>query len=247
MTAGKALCLNMIVKNEMANLERCLGAVAPHIACWVIGDTGSTDGTQDFIRSFFAARNIPGELHSFPFENFEQARNAALDCAGASPLAFDYLLFDDADMELVVEDADFRARLEAPGYRLIQRAASGLTYWNTRLVRRDVGARYHGVTHEYLDVPGGVKELQGVWYKDHASGANRKDKFERDIRLLSAALEKDARQSPRLVLSSSVLPRCRAHRRGGGGLRQARGDGRLGRGSVVCAAPGGALPAAGGR
>ena len=191
MTAGKALCLNMIVKNEMANLERCLGAVAPHIACWVIGDTGSTDGTQDFIRSFFAARNIPGELHSFPFENFEQARNAALDCAGASPLAFDYLLFDDADMELVVEDADFRARLEAPGYRLIQRTASGLTYWNTRLVRRDAGARYHGVTHEYLDVPGGAKELQRVWYKDHASGANRKDKFERDIRLLSAALEKE--------------------------------------------------------
>ena len=94
-------------------------------------------------------------------------------------------------MELVVEDSEFRARLEAPGYRLIQRPASGLTYWNTRLVRRDAGARYHGVTHEYLDVPGGVKELQRVWYKDHASGANRKDKFERDIRLLSAALEKE--------------------------------------------------------
>ena len=84
---GKTLCLNMIVKNEMANLERCLAAVADHIDCWVIGDTGSTDGTQDFIKSFFAARDIPGELHSFPFENFEQARNAALDCAYASPLS----------------------------------------------------------------------------------------------------------------------------------------------------------------
>ena len=70
MTTGKKLCLNMIVKNEMANLERCLVAVAPYIACWVIGDTGSTDGTQDFIRSFFAARDIPGELHSFPFDQF---------------------------------------------------------------------------------------------------------------------------------------------------------------------------------
>ena len=102
MTNGKALCLNMIVKNEMANLERCLTAVADHIACWVIADTGSTDGTQDFIRAFFAARNIPGELHSIPFHNFEQARNAALDCAYASPLACDYILFADADMELVV-------------------------------------------------------------------------------------------------------------------------------------------------
>ena len=56
MTDGKRLCLNMIVKNEMANLERCLGAVADHICCWVIGDTGSTDGTQDFIIAFFAER-----------------------------------------------------------------------------------------------------------------------------------------------------------------------------------------------
>ena len=125
---GKALCLNMIVKNETANLERCLNAVAPYISCWVIGDTGSTDGTQDFIESFFTARNIPGELHSFPFHNFEQARNAALDCAYASTLAYDYLLFDDADMELVVEDRDFREKLEAPCYDILQR--SSIIYWN---------------------------------------------------------------------------------------------------------------------
>ena len=138
----------MIVKNEMANLERCLAAVAPHIDCWVIGDTGSTDGTQDFILTFFAERGIPGELHSFPFVNFAQARNAALDHAYASELAWDYLLLADADMELVVEDPDFRKKLEAPCYDLLQRA--GISYWNTRLVRRDAGARYHGVTHEYL-------------------------------------------------------------------------------------------------
>src|SRR5262245_3306257 len=116
--SNTALCLNMIVKNETANLERCLTAVVPHIACWVIGDTGSTDGTQDFIRDFFAARKIPGELHEFPFQNFEQARNEALRCAYASPLAFDYLLFDDADMELVVEDPALLGRLDAPGYQL---------------------------------------------------------------------------------------------------------------------------------
>jgi hypothetical protein len=51
MSVPKTLCLNMIVRNEMANLQRCLGAVADHIGCWVIGDTGSTDGTQDFIRA----------------------------------------------------------------------------------------------------------------------------------------------------------------------------------------------------
>src|ERR1700730_7919651 len=189
MTSGRALCLNMIVKNEMANLGRCLGAIADHIGCWVIGDTGSSAGTQDFIIAFFAQHNLPGELHSFPFHNFEQARNAALDHAYASPLQYDYLLFADADMELVVDDLGFRARLMGSGYRLLQRTAGGLSYWNTRLVRRDAGARYKGVTHEYVDVPGDVGQLDGVWYNDHASGSNRVDKFERDIRLLTAALE----------------------------------------------------------
>jgi glycosyltransferase involved in cell wall biosynthesis len=179
----------MIVKNEMANLERCLGAIADHIGCWVIGDTGSSDSTQDFIIAFFARHNLPGELHSFPFHNFEQARNAALDHAYASPLQYDYLLFADADMELVVDDLGFRARLMGSGYRLLQRTAGGLSYWNTRLVRRDAGVRYKGVTHEYVDVPGDVGQLDGVWYNDHASGSNRVDKFERDIRLLTAALE----------------------------------------------------------
>ncbi|TIT93618.1 MAG: glycosyl transferase, partial [Mesorhizobium sp.] len=191
MTNGKRLCLNMIVKNEIANLQRCLVAVADYIDCWVIGDTGSNDGSQDFIRSFFADRNLPGELHEFPFHNFEQARNEALDRAYASALNYDYLLFDDADMELMVEDAGFRQWLDAPGYRMLQRSGSDLAYWNTRLVRREAGARYHGVTHEYIDVPGGVEELRGVWYKDHATGSNRVDKFERDIRLLLEALEKD--------------------------------------------------------
>ncbi len=187
MDDGKRLCLNMIVKNETANLERCLAAAAPHIACWVIGDTGSTDGTQDMIIAFFAERDLPGELHSFPFENFAQARNTALDHAYASPLAWDYLLLADADMELVIEDPGFRAKLAAPGYRLLQHA--GRSYWNTRLVRRDARARYQGVTHEYIEVLGDLETLTGVWYKDHATGANRTGKTERDIRLLQKALE----------------------------------------------------------
>jgi glycosyltransferase involved in cell wall biosynthesis len=181
----------MIVKNEMANLDRCLASIADHISCWVIADTGSTDGTQTFIQDYFDKRNIPGELHAIPFDNFEQARNEALELAYASPVKYDYLLFTDADMELVVEDRTFRHRLEAPGYRLIQRAGSELSYWNVRLVKRGLGARYYGVTHEYLDVPGDVRELRGIWFNDHASGSNRVHKFERDIRLLLDGLKRD--------------------------------------------------------
>jgi glycosyltransferase involved in cell wall biosynthesis len=191
MSDGPSLCLNMIVKNEMQNLPRCLGSLVDHIACWVIGDTGSSDGTPDFIKSFFASRNVPGELHQFPFENFEQARNEALARSVSSPLIYDYQLFADADMELVVDDPGFRTRLKAPAYLVLQRTESGFSYWNTRLVQRHAGARYHGVTHEYVDLAGEQQNLEGVWYKDHASGSNRVDKLERDIALLSAALKKE--------------------------------------------------------
>ena len=72
------VCLNMIVKNEAAILERCLASVAPFVDHYVIADTGSKDGTPDLIRDFFTPRGIPGEIVHVPFKNFEQARNAAL-------------------------------------------------------------------------------------------------------------------------------------------------------------------------
>ncbi|HTT75034.1 MAG TPA: hypothetical protein VMF50_03550 [Candidatus Binataceae bacterium] len=98
-------------------------------------------------------------------------------------------------MELVVEDKEFRTKLEAPCYDVLQR--SDISYWNPRLVHRNSGARYRGVTHEYLDVPrSGSQQLLGIWFKDHASGANRISKFERDIRLLLLGLKQEP-ENPR--------------------------------------------------
>jgi hypothetical protein len=187
MKIGKALCLNMIVKNETANLERCLASVAPHISCWVIGDTGSTDGTPEFIRTFFAARNIPGELFSYPFINFAQARNEALDRAYASTMPFDYLLLVDADMELVVHAPGFSGDLKVAAYTVRQR--NGITYRNIRLLRRDARASYRGVTHEYLSVHSGeTSSLDEISLLDHATGSNRADKYKRDLHFLTDAL-----------------------------------------------------------
>jgi glycosyltransferase involved in cell wall biosynthesis len=182
------LCLNMIVKNERSNLERALAAVAPYVDAWVIADTGSTDGTQAFIHEFFRAQGIPGELHQIEFLNFGQARNEALAFAQHSTLPFDYVLLQDADMELVVEQADFKNHLTASCYTVRQR--DGISYWNRRLLRRDLKATYRGVTHEYLDItPDADVALERVWFKDHASGFNRTNKHQRDIALLEQGLQ----------------------------------------------------------
>jgi len=190
--------LNMIVKNETANLPRCLSAffregLPPAIDGYLIADTGSADGTPDAIVGLFAERGIFGRVIHVPFENFSQARNAALDAARESDLPGEYLLFCDADMEFVYS-APLQPRLVAPAYFVMQRHAGsgGLEYPNVRIVRRDVPATYRGVTHEYLDI-GNLDRplLDGVSFADHASGANRGDKFARDLRLLTGALKED--------------------------------------------------------
>jgi glycosyltransferase involved in cell wall biosynthesis len=191
LAARSSICLNMIVRNESALIERCLAAAAAHIDCYVICDTGSTDDTVEKIRTFFAARNIPGVIAHTTFQDFEQARNFALDAARDSDLEFDYLLLCDADMELVVERPAFREELAGVPYLVAQRSAVGdLLYQNLRLVPRHCPARYRGVTHEYLDVtPASRVGFDGIWFRDHAAGANRTDKFDRDITLLTQGLK----------------------------------------------------------
>ena len=84
----------MIVKNETHVIKRCFESLKNHIDYWVISDTGSTDGTQDYVREYFNEAGIPGDLIENQWEDFAHNRNLALDAAiGKS----DYILFMDAD------------------------------------------------------------------------------------------------------------------------------------------------------
>lgn len=46
---------------------------------WVICDTGSTDGTQDLLTSYFAAAGIPGHLANHTWKDFGHNRNLCLE------------------------------------------------------------------------------------------------------------------------------------------------------------------------
>jgi glycosyltransferase involved in cell wall biosynthesis len=183
------LCLNMIVRNEAARIERALKSVAPHIDYWVIHDTGSTDNTVEIVEAFFKGRGIPGHFTHGKFIDFSQARNEGLDAARSAPYPWTYLLLCDADMELVVEDPDFKKQLIGGQCYLLTQKGSGTTYNNVRFIGRRATGGYVGVTHEYIDIPP-AGHITGVWYNDHADGSNRTNKARRDIKLLRDDLKK---------------------------------------------------------
>src|SRR5215469_7757007 len=97
-TNHQTLCLNMIVKDEAPVIARCLASVRPIIDYWVIVDTGSTDGTQDAIRTAMA--DLPGELEERPWRDYAHNRSEALELAQSYG---DYVLIMDADDVLEFE------------------------------------------------------------------------------------------------------------------------------------------------
>jgi tetratricopeptide (TPR) repeat protein len=174
----------MIVKNESAVIGRCLAAARGLVDYWVISDTGSTDGTQDLVRT--ALDGIPGELHEEPWVDF--GHNRSLNLRHARRRA-DYLLLLDADLELR-QDAPL-PRLTRDAYLLRHEGAT--EYRIKRLVRGDLPWRYEGVTHEYLtcDRTDDQANLDALVIVDHADGGSKHDKFERDERLLRAELTRE--------------------------------------------------------
>lgn len=185
------ICLNMIVRNEAAVIERCLGSVKPYIDAWAIADTGSTDGTQEIVRSFLC--DLPGELVERPWVDFSTNRNEALRIARAHG---DYAFFIDAD-DIFEADSGFHfGELGAPGYA-IETVVAGVSSWITALARLDIDWAWRGVLHEVLtaeDVSPNTP-LTGARIVKFGDGARSRlplrEKYAHDAQILKAALTQE--------------------------------------------------------
>src|SRR5262249_26729577 len=186
---GQTICLNMIVKNEATVIRRCLDSVKPIIDYWVIVDTGSTDATQQIISEHF--KDIPGELHERPWQDFAHNRSEALALARGHG---DYVLVIDADEILEITPEFEMPRLEADSYN-IQIKYGGCTYLRRQVVSNALPWRYEGVLHEYITCEQAKTEqfLPGIYTIPHHDGARSRDAntYRYDALVLEKALLED--------------------------------------------------------
>jgi glycosyltransferase involved in cell wall biosynthesis len=190
------ICLNMIVKQEAKTIHQCLDSVVPYISSWCIVDTGSTDGTQDLIRDYFAAKGIPGQLHERPWRDFGANRTEAIELALAGPEEKDYLFVMDADDTLQVSKKNPFSNLDRDAY-LFKMTMGGATWWRIQLFRATSEWRYKGVLHESVQGPEGhtTAHLEGVLIAARSSSVTRgnylipEDKYLHDAQVFEKAIK----------------------------------------------------------
>lgn len=190
LTKVPTICLNMIVRNETEVICKLFDSMLPYIHTWVIVDTGSTDGTQDLIRNYFAERGIPGVLHERPWRNFGANRTEAMDLAQGHA---DFIWIMDAD-DTWVGKPDL-ANLTADNYLVLAKSGRNV-FWRPHIFRDGLPWRWVGVLHEYstCDDPFTQAKLEGdCWLQGGSGGARSVDpeKYLRDAELLLAEVHRN--------------------------------------------------------
>lgn len=176
-----------MVKNEESVIGRMIKSAAPITDLFVFTDTGSTDGTKKKIKETCKEVGLPYEIHDAEFIDFGVTRTQTVQNAIGKA---DYLLLLDADM--TIEDKGFdKESLSKDGYQLYYTGQN--RYAQMLLVNGHLDWKYYEKTHEYIytDQIKTIGNLKSLMINHHIDGGNRKDKFERDRKLLEETIQEN--------------------------------------------------------
>jgi tetratricopeptide (TPR) repeat protein len=196
----QTICLAMIVKNETKVLERCFNSVRKLVDYWLICDTGSTDGTQELIKSYWEKEGIKGELYEHEWKNFGHNRSLLMKHAKGKA---DYIITLDADEVFEFEPDFVMPYLDKDLYNIWTRKGN-TDYQRLQLVSDKFEWYYKGVCHEYLtyiEKEGNKPSTQSVLEKirniPYPDGFRSSDpnKYKRDALIFEQALLDDPTNS----------------------------------------------------
>lgn len=188
----KTICLNMIVKDESAVIERCLNPIKPYLDSWCIVDTGSTDDTKEKIQSLLG--DLPGELHERPWSDFGTNRTEALELAKSHA---DFLLLSDASHIWKIDD-DF----EFPDFSrdaYFAKIRMRETSWRLPiLINTQRQWFYKAKSHSALNCRDAYVRgnIDGIEIKSRSDSARRRSdnpnrKYENDVKVFLERLDKN--------------------------------------------------------
>jgi glycosyltransferase involved in cell wall biosynthesis len=155
------ICMISMFKNEAKGMRRMLESVWRHIDFYVFQDNGSTDGTPDIVREFFADKNIPGFIYEIEegWVGFGWNRDHLLQTTLRNDHGCDWIMKMDCDEYLEVDDdfdwsyfydtniQSFHVAAQSPGC-MYYRA----WIWNAKLPWKFK----HDVAHECIYLDDGV-------------------------------------------------------------------------------------------
>jgi tetratricopeptide (TPR) repeat protein len=185
------LCLTMIVKNESRVMERCLNCLLPVLDFVCITDTGSTDNTVEIITNWCTEHNLPYKVHVDTWVNFAHNRSNSFTNAKKTFPEATYCLLVDADMKMEVMPNFCKQDLK-DNYYTLEQYHGDFSYTNIRIISMHLNWVCKGVTHEswWADNSGNKSHYTGLRIDDIGDGGAKGDKFIRDKKLLSEALNR---------------------------------------------------------
>jgi hypothetical protein len=169
------ICLNMIVRNEAANLPALFSSLEGQVDYFVISDTGSTDDTLNVIGHLSVKHSIPGIVTHHDWSDFATNRNLALqdalECRRIGNHQCDRLLILDADEEFCVLHQRWKSALQ-PGisYSMLVRGNRLSTTRLSLLWLEGEDWQWYGSVHNHLKASGLTPEhdyLKGVFIRTH--------------------------------------------------------------------------------
>jgi glycosyltransferase involved in cell wall biosynthesis len=155
------ICMISMFKNESKGIRRMLESVWRHIDFYVFQDNGSTDGTPDIVREFFADKKIPGFIYNVEegWVGFGWNRDHLLQTTLRNDHGCDWIMKMDCDEYLEVdEDFDWTVFYDTSIQSFHVAAVNpGCIYYRAWIWNANLPWKFkHDVVHECIYLDDGV-------------------------------------------------------------------------------------------